>query len=326
MSLHRESAPPSSKSSLQHRLEFAAARLVTALFRAMPPAAASTVMGKAWRFLAPWSHRHRRALEHLALALPELPERERRRIAVDMWENLGRVAGEAMHVDRLIGERGLVRFPGDFDAFAARARNGGVFATLHLGNWELAAIGPAAAGLSLAGVYQPIQNPLVEKYLKSFRQHAFPAGLFAKGASTGRRLVALAKGGGAIGCVADVRERRGISVTFFGQPAFATPLPAMLARLAGVPLVAGCMVRTKGMRFEYRIREIEVPRTEDRSADIHAATQALHDVFEEWIREAPEQWMWAHRKWASAARPKSRRAAASLAASSAPADREEALT
>lgn len=307
-------------------MEHAAARLVTALFRAMPPAAASTVMGKAWRLIAPRFHRHERALEHLSLALPELSERERRRIAGKMWENLGRVAGEAMHVDRLIGNRALVRFPPDFDAYAARARNGGVFATLHLGNWELAAIGPATAGLSLAGVYQPLQNPLVEEYLKTFRQHAFPAGLFAKGASTGRRLVALAKGGGAIGCVADVREMRGISVTFFGQPAFATPLPAMLSRLAGVPLMAGCMMRTKGMRFEYRIREIAVPRTEDRSADIQAATQELHDVFEEWIREAPEQWMWAHRKWASTARPKSRRARASLEASAAPVDREEAVT
>ena len=33
------------------------------------------------------------------------------------------------------------------------------------------------------------------------------------------------------------------------------------------------------------------------AADAVAGTAALHAQFEAFIRQAPEQWMWAHRKW-----------------------------
>ena len=35
----------------------------------------------------------------------------------------------------------------------------------------------------------------------------------------------------------------------------------------------------------------------DRDADVLNATANLHARFEEFVREAPEQWMWAHRRW-----------------------------
>ena len=40
-----------------------------------------------------------------------------------------------------------------------------------------------------------------------------------------------------------------------------------------------------------------VPETDDREADAIVATAALQKQFETFIHEAPEQWMWAHRKW-----------------------------
>jgi lauroyl/myristoyl acyltransferase len=40
-----------------------------------------------------------------------------------------------------------------------------------------------------------------------------------------------------------------------------------------------------------------VPRTDDHAADAVAGTAALQAQFEAFIRQAPEQWMWAHRKW-----------------------------
>jgi hypothetical protein len=51
------------------------------------------------------------------------------------------------------------------------------------------------------------------------------------------------------------------------------------------------------------LEHVPGPVTDDRQRDIAEATQALHTVFERWIREAPEQWMWTHRKWARARSP-----------------------
>jgi KDO2-lipid IV(A) lauroyltransferase len=246
----------------------------------------------------PLTSRHRRALDNLALAFPEKTAEERERIARAMWMHLGRVTGEAFQIDRLMADDARVELPRDFERFRELGREGAISAALHLGNWEIAGVLPRRAGLPLAGVYQALHNPLVERYLKDMRAPAYPAGLYAKGPDLGRTVIRLARNGAGVGIVADLREMRGVGVLFFGQPAFATPLPAMLARASGRPIIAGAVIRTQGVRFRAVLEHVPVPRTDDRQRDVEEATQALHAVFERWIREAPEQWMWTHRKWA----------------------------
>ena len=51
------------------------------------------------------------------------------------------------------------------------------------------------------------------------------------------------------------------------------------------------------VRFAIRVNRIPIPETDDREADAVAGTAAMHKQFEAFIRQAPEQWMWAHRKW-----------------------------
>jgi Kdo2-lipid IVA lauroyltransferase/acyltransferase len=86
-------------------------------------------------------------------------------------------------------------------------------------------------------------------------------------------------------------------VPFFGKPARSNVFPALLARTTGVPLYAGAAFRRPGARFSIRIAPISMPQTKNSAADALAATQTLQRQYEAFIREAPEQWMWAHRKW-----------------------------
>ena len=108
----------------------------------------------------------------------------------------------------------------------------------------------------------------------------------------------IVRGGGSLAVMADLREHKGIDAPFFGRPAPSTPFPALMARAIGVPLVAGRVLRTDGARFVVTAEIVPVPRTHDRDADVRQATEALQAVFERWIREAPGQWMWGHRRWA----------------------------
>lgn len=284
--------------ALQHRLEYIGVRILGAVIRRLPVEWSSAVVGFAMGKLMPHTSRHRRALEHMAFAMPEVPAAERERLVRRMWANMGRTSAEAFLIDRLIEDPSRVTVPDDFARFEAMAAEGVIAATAHLGNWEIAGVLPRRKRLAFAGVYQALHNPMVENYLKAMRAPAYPNGLYAKGAALGHTLVRLAREGVGIGLVADFRELRGIPVTFFGKEAYATPLPAMLARLSGRPLLAGAILRTEGVHFEVVLREIPVMVTDDRDADILAATQAMHDAFEEWIRRAPDQWMWSHRKWA----------------------------
>jgi KDO2-lipid IV(A) lauroyltransferase len=247
--------------------------------------------------VAPRLHRHPRALAHLALAFPEKTDAERRLIALDMWTNLGRVFAEAFMVDRIVAAGRIEdRVAPLLDRLKA-SHEGAVFVSLHAGNWELVIVPTITAGVKAAGVYQRIKNPIVDRYLVGMRRERYPRGLFQKGAQIGRKLVRIVKDGGAIALLADLRDRRGVNVPFFGHPAPSTTFPALLSRAGQVVMLAARVIRLDGVHFAVEGEAIEVPRTDDRDADVEEATRRIQSIFEGWIREHPEQWMWAHNRW-----------------------------
>ncbi|ADZ70665.1 lysophospholipid acyltransferase family protein [Polymorphum gilvum] len=292
--------PRSLLAAVRHRIEWLALIAVVTLFRLIPVDAASAAMGFLWRSLAPFNKRHKRALKHLKVAFPEKSDVECEAIARGMWSNLGRVAAETFHIDRLLVQDARFEAVPDPETERILASGSGcIFVSLHTGNWELCVQPAVRQGLAIAGVYQALTNPRSDALLRSMRRDLYKAGLYSKGHQTARKLIAILRQGGIVALMGDLREVRGIQVPFFGRPAYATPVPASLARSVGVPIIVGRVVRTRGVRFRVEGRCLHVPVTDDRQDDIVQATAAIHALFEEWIREHPDQWMWIHRKWAT---------------------------
>ena len=72
----------------------------------------------------------------------------------------------------------------------------------------------------------------------------------------------------------------------------------MIARRVGARIwLARCVRKGTSSRFWIELRELRIPRTEDQSADIRAAMTEMQRVFETWVSEYPEQWMWSNRRW-----------------------------
>ena len=281
---------------LRHRLEYLGFRAAQAAATALPLEAVSWSSGLAWRLIAPRLHRQERALRNLKLAYPELSDAERKRIAAGMWENLGRTFGESFHLKEIIAQKRIRYEP--MEQLEDIVRGGPcIVCGLHLGNWELVAYASKLMGASFTGVYQRLSNPLVDEETRKLRAFLYDGGLLPKTPVTARSLMKAAKSGGYPAFLADLRDDNGSAVPFFGVPALATVFPALLARKTGLPLYAGAAFREPKVRFVIRGARVEVPRTDDHTADAIAGTAALHAQFEAFIREAPEQWMWAHRKW-----------------------------
>ncbi len=276
-------------------LEYAVFRSFAALIGALPLEVASRWSGAGWRLVAPHLRRHQRALDNLARALPETTAAERERIALAMWDNLGRTFAEFFHIDRIVADGRIAFEP--FEKFEEITKTPFVVCTMHMGNWEIVSQAALRFGVPLAGVYQRLTNPYVDEWLYKVRAPLYPGGLFDKSPATARAMLKLARDGGFPAFVADLRESRGVVTPFFGHPARSNPFPALIARVTGLPLYAVRAMRLPGARFTVRVERIEVPQTDDRDADVLAATTALQAQYEEFIREAPEQWMWAHRKW-----------------------------
>lgn len=285
--------------ALQNRVEGMILNAAVFLFRLIPVDMASFLMGKSWRLFAPLNARHKRALEHLERAFPDMSERERAKIVGGMWENLGRVAAETFHIDRLL--RQDYRFDAVGDEITNAMLDGEqacILVSFHSGNWELCVQPVVSRGIDITGVYQALRNPKADNVVRNLRKDLYRGGLLSKGPETARKILATLKSGGIVAMMGDLREARGVQVPFFGQMAYANTVPASLARSCNVPIVLGRVVRKKGVHFRVEGQAITVPRTDDRQADIQAATAHMHAIFEGWITEQPEQWMWIHKKWA----------------------------
>jgi KDO2-lipid IV(A) lauroyltransferase len=290
--------PPTLAQRAQFRLEAAAFDLGAATIRALGPDRASALGGSLWRRIAPLNKRHARAEGHLRAAFPQKAENEITSLLVEMWDNLGRTSAEAFHLQALIAaqDRFTIR-PGFFEAIRSAQSRGAVFVSLHLGNWELASPLLHHHGLPVAGVYQRLRNPLVDERATDARGRFYARGLYKKGSETARKLLRIAGDGGSVTIMADLRDRTGLAVPFFGRPAPSTIFPALLARGRDVPLFAGVVARQNGATFEADVVEVPVQRTGDREADLWETTAAIQRQFEQFIRERPGQWMWGHRRW-----------------------------
>ena len=302
--------PVSFLRDLQFRAEYVLLRLLAAIVRTPPLDASVRASGWMWRRLAPTisKRRHTRAMANLAIAYPEKTEAERREIALDHWENLGRVMAETMRVDQIIRDpsRITIRNPQVFARYSAKL-GPIVGASLHMGNWELAIWPLTIAGASPAAVYRTVNNPYVDRYLRRQRKDLYPGGLFGRGGvegdhgesqKTARTIMDYVRRGGRLGVVCDLYDRTGLPVPFFGRPAATVAIPAMIARRTGARIwMARCIRVSNDSRFEIEMKELRLPRTANLSADVQWATAAMTRQFEDWVRETPGQWMWSNRRW-----------------------------
>lgn len=283
---------------LQFRGEALGFDVGAGLLRALGPDRASDLMGGLWRHIAPLNKRHKRARAHLIQHLPEKSGDEIDVLLDQMWDNLGRTMAEAFHLPALLADPARFEIDDATREAAARAkREGAVFVSLHMGNWELASPLLDQLGLPVAGVYQRIRNPLIDQRATAARAPFYRLGLYAKGPETARRLLRIIGDRGTVTIMADLRDLGGVAVPFFAEPAPSTIFPALLARGRNVPLFAGVVQRRAGATFRVLTREVPVARTGERDADIAATTSAIQAQFEAFIREAPGQWMWGHRRW-----------------------------
>ena len=295
---------------LQFRLEYIALRGVVAVVRAVPLDTGVRWSAAVWRLLAPKlsRKRHRRALENLATAFPDMPEHERQRIALAHWENLGRVMAETMQLDRIMAEpeRIVVTDAHIFDRYIKKT-GPMIGISLHMGNWELAIWPMTRGGKRPAAVYRSVNNPYVDRYLRKQRADIYPGGLFGRGKveghhgddkRTARLIIDFVRRGGQLGMVCDLYDRSGIAVPFFGKDARTQAIGAMIARRVGARIwLARCIRLNNESRFQIDLKELRVPRSANQSQDVREVMADMQHEFENWIKEYPEQWMWSNRRW-----------------------------
>src|SRR5580658_667413 len=176
---------------------------------------------------------------------------------------------------------------------ALRAGRGVLFATAHLGNWELSAFAHAILTGPMNVVVRPLDNPLIDRMVE--RRRALSGNRLMSKRDIARPILKALAANQAVGMLIDHNSSAdsGVFVDFFGTPACSGTGFAKLAAHSRAAVIPGFALWSVTER-RYVLRFYPpVPMTGDAARD----TAALQRTLEEIVRAHPDQWLWIHRRW-----------------------------
>jgi KDO2-lipid IV(A) lauroyltransferase len=193
----------------------------------------------------------------------------------------------------------IVTLEGHEHVEAARAAGRGVlFATAHIGSWELCGVAHGWLSGPMGVVARPLDNPLLDRRITAIREMSGNQ-VIGKRRALGRLLERLRRGEDvALLLDQNVQEQDGIFVQFFGRPAATTTSAALLHLKTGSPIVGGWVEVLPGGRYVLRYEPLPPPEPGgSRAEQVERLTQAINHMIEGWVRRAPQQWLWIHKRW-----------------------------
>jgi len=236
------------------------------------------------------------ALRNLSMALPELADEERTQIVDGVFRSIARLLltfarfprMHAANIGRWIRYEGLEHFE------AARRRGKGVlFATAHLGNWELSAFAHALLTAPMSIVVRPLDNKWIDALVA--RRRALSGNRLIEKKDFAREMLKVLAANQAVGILIDQNAAldNGVFVDFFGIPACTGTGFARLAAHTGAAVIPGFALWSDEEN-KYVLRFF--PALEI-TGDVRADTARVQHAIERVIRKYPGQWLWIHRRW-----------------------------
>jgi KDO2-lipid IV(A) lauroyltransferase len=288
--------------TVAHRAEYAALRGAVAAVERLSFRAAGAFGARVGGLgYAPLGIRRAVVERQLAAAFPDATAADIERIARASYAHLGRTSIEtavlpSYSATQIVSLFERVNGWSLVEERLARGK-GLIVVTGHLGNWELGGAYLAARGLPIDAVARHMANPLFDDYLTATRQRIGMTVVHDEEAV--RRVPRSLRSGRAVAFLVD-QGAVGLASTwvpFFGRFAKTPRGPAVFALRLGTPVVFGVALRLPSGKYELTFEPLEITDTGDREADVDRIVADYTATLERWVRKAPEQYFWHHRRW-----------------------------
>ena len=300
------------RSAIRNGAEYSAAVVVLKTLEWAPLAVANPLARAYARLLDLALPRLRRvAYRNLAIALPELGAPRHKEIVDGVFRSIARVLvafakfpeirrdtvdHQALN-HQALNHQALnqwIRCDGlEHVEAALRQGRGVLFATAHLGNWELSAYAHALLAEPMDVVVRSLDNPLIDSLVE--RRRGLSGNRTIGKQEYARAILKALASNRAVGILVDQNAAAdaGVFVDFFGVKACAAAGFAKLAARSGAAVIPGFAIWEEAeQRYVLRFRPpVEI------TGDVARDTQAVQRELERAIREHPDQWLWIHRRW-----------------------------
>ena len=282
------------------RIDFVFFWTLTTLAKSLPADVASGLGHLLGRCVHPFLGKKSAIIRtNLHTAFPEKSSDEINRLVRRAWSRIGRTLMEYPHLGTILEDD--TRLTIDVREPIETYKNPSqpcVIVTSHQSNWEVVCSAMARMRIPNASLYSPPTNPLLDRLLLEQRQ-ALNSELLPRDHAA-RKLLQTLKKGRSVAMVMDRRlDAGGSPIEFFGHQKGATLLPARLALKFGRDLVPVQIVRRKNAHFEAIFHPPIKPLNTGENETMQAInmTQQVHQQFEAWIRQVPEDWFCSKRIW-----------------------------
>jgi KDO2-lipid IV(A) lauroyltransferase len=262
----------------------------------------SLLIGKAFYLIS--KKRRIIAYDNIRLAYAgEKSKGEIETIAAESFKSLVLTIMEFMKFHNLKIRELLNNTSADIKKVFEKAKNlheesgGCIFATPHIGSWELLPHVSAALEIPMVIVARPLDNGYLEKTL--FKKRIDSGQMIIPKRNALFTLQKTLQSGKSIGILPDQSTKKGIYVDFFGRKAYTTPVPAILSVTYKRPIVVVACCRSKdGKNFEGVVSDPIYPQEyKSEREEIIRITTEMNKKMEAIINKYPEQYLWMHNRW-----------------------------
>ncbi|MGD0664725.1 MAG: lysophospholipid acyltransferase family protein [Rhabdochlamydiaceae bacterium] len=233
----------------------------------------------------------KRALSNLALATDlHLTPDEIVKLAKSSMQNL---AISTLEYPRLYREKDITKIATcenpELAASLIQQGKGIIFFCGHQANWELLFL-EGTSRMPGVAIGRPIKNKPLYDWTLRLREKFGGAMIPPKDAY--RASVKALREGKFLGIVGDQgMPDCGYSAPFLGRDAWTSPLPALLSKRTGCPIMVATIRRENSKYIIHYSDPIEF------QGDIEAQMKQVLDLFQDSIKANPSQWLWIHNKW-----------------------------
>jgi KDO2-lipid IV(A) lauroyltransferase len=186
-----------------------------------------------------------------------------------------------------------------------------MFVTGHFGNWELGGFLLGVVGFRTWSVARRLDNPLLHRFVESFRGRRGQAILDKS--EDYEKILDVLRTGGTLATLGDQDAGpKGLFVDFFGRPASTHKAMAVMALEFRTPVVVMGVAKVgEPMRHCLLLEDIILPEEyDDQPGAVKSMTVRITEAIERLARRHPEQYFWLHRRWKHQPKPRPRRQAA----------------
>ncbi|HKL22428.1 MAG TPA: hypothetical protein VJ904_11525 [Tichowtungia sp.] len=287
----------------KHLIEYMLLRGLMGLARVLPQRAALALGWLIGRFFfSVLRYRRDKAVVRLEAVFGDrFCAKERKRIAWLSFRNICFNAVEAARFSQLTPEklRQMPLYERMQQVQEFHRENGPlIFATAHIGNWDLGGVAAKLDGLPIFSIARRQKNPLTDELLNQMRG-ATGMEVVLNDSRVLQNVVRRLKKGEVLAILPDVRQKTSdIQVDFLSGKASLGAGAALFAQLAKCPILPVVVLREGWRDYKVKVFDPIWPNPEaDKKEDRKRIMQDLVSVLDAEIQAHPDQYFWFNKRW-----------------------------